>query len=109
MIYAAAGPSTRVTHARETPSRRARSARVIPGSAASVARYASARLRMDSPGGPRFRALGARFGFGGGGSRRTMKVRVLDGTGSHFTPPRVIDGGRLPESLDGHAVGALAV
>ncbi len=29
--------------------------------------------------------------------------------GSHFTPPRVIDGGRFTESLDGHAVGALAV
>jgi len=29
--------------------------------------------------------------------------------GSHFTPPRVIGGGRLPESLDGHPVGALAV
>jgi len=29
--------------------------------------------------------------------------------GSHFTPPRVIDGGRFTESLDGPAVGALAV
>ena len=80
--------STRVTQARETPSRRARSARVIPGSAASVARNASVRFRMDSPGAPRFRTVGARFGSGGCGSRRTMKVRVLDGTGSQAKPGR---------------------
>jgi hypothetical protein len=39
----------------------------------------------------------------------TESVRRRRGLRSHFTPSRVIDGGRLPESLDGHPVGALAV
>lgn len=42
-------------------------------------------------------------------SKAAIRFATRGGFGSHFTPPRVIDGGRFTESLDGHPVGALAV
>ena len=56
-----------------------------------------------------FRLLGPYRGENPSRQERCERVRERRRMRSHFTPPRVIDGGRFTESLDGHPVGALAV